>query len=145
MACFKITDVFDNYEEEGYYDGGYTNDDEILEIDEDDPGIIITSETNHTFSKRGWRWPCQVLKNEGNGRYTVRIHSQLVPKEEQVSWVKNNQARILKNYPGTLIKFVHKSYTSDQFLAGAFRHHIGIPDYLFPRQWKDLAVNQINN
>ena len=54
MACFKITGFFDDYEKEDYYDGGYTNDDEILEIDEDVLDLIITSETNHTFSKRGW-------------------------------------------------------------------------------------------
>lgn len=137
-ACFKITDNFDDAGYEEYY-GRYTNDDEILEIDLDDPGLVITSDEHHTFSKWGWHWPCRVLENEGDGRYAVRILAPLVPEEEREGWVKNKQVRILMNYPGTLIKFIHKSYTSDQFLPGAFRHHIGIHDDMFPRQWKDLA------
>jgi hypothetical protein len=28
-------------------------------------------------------------------------------------------------------------YTTDQHLENAFRHEIGIPDAIFPDQWKD--------
>jgi len=144
MACFKITDDFDIDDDTGggeaYYEG-YTNQDEIFEIVEDDPHFIITSGEYEEFSKWGWHWPCQVLKNEGDGKYTVRILAHPSPKEEQEGWVRRNQARILTNYSGTLIKFIHKSYMSDQYLPGAFRHSIEIQDSMFPSQWKDLVVD----
>lgn len=150
MVCFKITDYLD-YDvdaegEEDYY-GGYTNEDIIYEIDDEDPDLILTSGENHDFSTGGlgWHWPCQVLKNEGDGRYNVRILAPPSPKEDQQGWARRNLARILTNYPGTLIKFVHKSYASDQFLPRAFRHNIGIHDNMFPSRWKNLAVGRENN
>jgi hypothetical protein len=51
-------------------------------------------------------------------------------------WARNKKARILTSYPADSVIFIPEKYSSDQFLPSAFRHHIGIRDEIFPKQWK---------
>lgn len=82
-------------------------------------------------------WPCTVLLPETeDGRYTVRIHQN--PWEDEMEWEKNGVPRILTGYQRSDIHFFVQPYKSDQQLPGAFRHALGIPEDMFPAQWKNL-------
>ena len=41
-----------------------------------------------------------------------------------------------QSYPRDSIHFFHEKHGSDQHLTSAFRHHIEIPDEMFPLQWR---------
>jgi len=43
----------------------------------------------------------------------------------------------VRDIPRKFISFVDKAYSTDEFLPGAFRHEIELPDDLFPITWKD--------
>jgi hypothetical protein len=81
-------------------------------------------------------WPCSILKQSGSDSraYTVRIHQS--PFEDEQPWEKQNVPRLVTNYPREAIHYFVKPNMSDQQLDGAFRHPIGIPDGMFPTQWK---------
>ena len=89
-------------------------------------------------------WPCSILREEGEGKdesgkpttfYTVRIHQN--PFRSTTPWAKSNLPRILTSYPRSSIHFIVEPYAADQFIPGAFRHEIGIPDEMFPDHWKN--------
>ncbi len=46
---------------------------------------------------------------------------------------------IVNNVPRFAIEFAYRPYASDQHLKTAFRHHISIPDEIFPSKWMNLA------
>jgi hypothetical protein len=90
-------------------------------------------------------WPCTVLLPEAEAEeYTVRIHmtpmrgvyngQEIVP----TAWDENDVPRILTNYPQSSIHYFVKPSATDQMLPGVFRHPIGFPDELFPRQWRKI-------
>lgn len=95
-------------------------------------------------------WPCSVLREEeGEGMdamgnpttfYTVRIHQS--PFKDETSWHESDLPRILTNYSRSSIHYIVQSYAGDQFIPGAFRHAIGIPDEMFPEQWKNLLARK---
>ena len=94
-------------------------------------------------------WPCSVLKEEGPGTdasgqpttlYTVRIHQS--PFQSRTAWGRSGLPRILTSYPRSTIHYIVKPNAGDQFLPGAFRHPLGIPDDIFPNHWKNLAVQE---
>jgi len=128
---------------------GYRNADEIVasDIDPNAPNQIVANGEHHTDNKKssayGWYVPCQILeRNEhvtgGKGEaYTVRV---LHNPGDTMKWVRRRQAMILTHFPKDSIKFAMKSYKSDQFLPGAFRHHIGLKDDMFPERWKTKNV-----
>ena len=66
--------------------------------------------------------PCLVLKHMGS-----------------MSRIRDIQSGHTRRISRDLISFAMKPYSSDQHLPGAFRHHIGVHDDLWPEQWKDLA------
>ena len=157
-VCYKLYDINDDevelddddlfwYRDEvsdeeaagvGYF--GYRNTDEIDDIDASFPNQVVTSGKLHIDDKKshsgGCFWPCQILSKEKDG-YIVRIlHKH---GYEDMRWVAKRQARVLTSFPEQSIKFATESYKSDQFLPGAFRHHIGLRDNMFPEHWKDLA------
>lgn len=81
-------------------------------------------------------WPCSVLLKEKEGIYTVRIHQN--PWENELDWEKNDLPRILTGYKRSDIHYFVKPFASDQQLPGAFRYPLGMPDGMFPEQWKNL-------
>lgn len=82
-------------------------------------------------------WPCTVLMKENSeGMYTVRIHQN--PWKSKLPWEINDVPRILTGYQRSDIHYFVQPYKSDQQLPGAFRHPLGIPDEMFPEQWKNL-------
>ena len=120
---------------------GIRNSDDLSLIDSDAPNQLVTDGSLNVDDKisrgSGWYWPCQVLsRKENNESYVVRIlHSAA---DSQIGWVTSRKARILYNFPARSIKFANKSYMSDQFLPGAFRHHIGLSDEMLPDKWKNI-------
>jgi len=81
--------------------------------------------------------PCSVLqRNEEEGTFTVRIRNRygLVDAER----IPRGAMHIVTHVPRFAIRFSDKILTTDQHLENAFRHEIGIPDEIFPEQWKDL-------
>jgi hypothetical protein len=122
---------------------GYRNEDYIDEIDSYAPNQIVTDGSDNiderNTSESGWFWPCHILSRNGDNSYTVRIlHST---SDNEIGWRNMRYARLLYNYPGQSIKFANKRYKSDQFLPGAFRHHIGLNDKMFPDKWKHFTIN----
>ncbi len=119
---------------------GYHNEDELHFIDPDAPNQVVTDGSDQIDAKHsdgaGWFWPCQILTREQDNTYSVRILHN--PSDTTIGWVTMRYARVLYNYPGQSIKFGNKRYTSDQFLPGAFRHHIELDDDMLPDHWKNL-------
>ena len=79
-------------------------------------------------------WPCSVLKDDQDGTYTVRIHQS--DWYEETPWHVKELPRLLKKYPRSSIHYFVKPYHGDNHLKSAFRHPIGIPDEILPKQWK---------
>ena len=46
--------------------------------------------------------------------------------------------RLLFDVPRRGMKFIDLPYQSDQNLKAAFRHEIGVPNHIWPENWKDL-------
>jgi hypothetical protein len=103
-------------------------------------------------------WPCSVLVQEESNdedenededddgisgdTYTVTIHQS--DFYDPTPWSNNELPRILYNYPREAIRYFVRPYASDQHLPNAFRHSIGIPDAIFPPQWKNLPKTKGN-
>ena len=51
---------------------------------------------------------------------------------------EDHKIGIVYNVPQTYIKYIDRPYTSHVHSTKAFRHHIAIPDEIFPRAWRDL-------
>jgi len=86
-------------------------------------------------------WPCQIYKRSDDGdTYVVRI-TQLL-SEDKTRWSVAEKPRMLFNFSLKSIMFAEKAYVGDQFLENAFRHPIGIPDEIFPKEWMDLVEKE---
>lgn len=103
------------------------------EYPEPELGYITHDEYSH--------WPCSVLKDEGNELYTVRIH-QTPLRTRETLWTKHNLPRILTNYDRESIRYFVKSEDQDHTLPNAFRHHVGVPEGIFPDHWMNLKNNK---
>jgi hypothetical protein len=98
-------------------------------------GSMYVEESEYYHSS-GWEWPCEVIaRNDTDNSYTVEIFERILP----TLWGAHGMSRILKNYPRSSMHYMPAEYSSDQHLEGAFRKFIGIPDDLFPNQWKNLV------
>jgi SET domain len=72
--------------------------------------------------------------------YTVEIeyveHHSTADEPDEASdtvvWIQRTDV------PRSAIRFFDRPYTTDLHLVTAFRHYIGIPDELFPNQWKNM-------
>jgi hypothetical protein len=52
-------------------------------------------------------------------------------REANVTWLRR------ENVPRSALSFFDKPGRTDMHLPNAFRHMIGIPDEIFPKQWKN--------
>ena len=116
-------------------------DEDILERYADD-GSFYRMDDDRLMTEAPY-WPCSVLFEEQTEEgeevtYLVRIkqHPSFSPPQ---SWDSNELPRLLFHYPRSSIRYFAKPYQSDAFLPNAFRHPIGIPDDMFPNQWRDLS------
>jgi hypothetical protein len=95
--------------------------------------------TRGLFDLRNLR-PCKILQREQDPKqgtlFTVRILNRYgLAKNERIP---RGGVHIVTHVPRRAIRFSDKIYTTDQHLENAFRHEIGIPDDIYPKQWKDM-------
>jgi hypothetical protein len=90
--------------------------------------------------------PCSIIQrvnppsnNKKKGTtFTVRMRNRVgLP---QVERIPDGKLHIVKSVPRHAIRLMDQVYTTDQHLENAFRKEIGIPDDIFPDQWKDLLA-----
>lgn len=80
--------------------------------------------------------PCIVYSRQPQYEtFTVRIFKDFYDLDSEAD--DTGTPIILTDYPEISIKFVNRPYMADSFLPQAFRHSIGIPDNIFPSQWKN--------
>lgn len=92
------------------------------------------------FEMRNLR-PCQILQRENDPKqgthFTVRILNRYgLSANERLP---RGAVHIVTQVPRRAVRFSDKLYSTDQHLENAFRHEIGIPNDVFPSQWKDLV------
>ena len=77
----------------------------------------------------------RTVKEEGELEYYIYDLELLVEiegePEAMMLYRVNNAER-------KAISFYYKSYHSDMFVQGAFRHEMMIPDDMFPRAWRNI-------
>ena len=113
------------------------SDEQLLERYADDNGNDEYGYREYAHHRDHSYWPCSVLKRNNDATfYTVRIHQSLFSSTQP--WAELGVPRLLTNYPRSAIHYFVKPNMSDQQLDGAFRHSIGIPNDMFPEQWKNL-------
>jgi hypothetical protein len=83
--------------------------------------------------------PCHLLaRSEGSGTffYVARVENitNKVAPDGCVLPLKENNT--VYNLPQEAVFLVDKEYTSDEHLPNSFRHEIGVPDDMYPDQWK---------
>lgn len=107
-------------------------------------GSQFTAENSpRRISFGGSYWPCSVVRENKDGSYNVRVFPK--PPKSRVPpplWFEEGLPRFLTNYPRESIRYFTRPDRSDMHLASAFRHHIDIPDEMFPPQWKDRMQDE---
>jgi len=74
--------------------------------------------------------------NTGQVTYTAEmLNYEMIGKEKFIEGMEH----VVTGIPRDAIMLKDKTYHSDQHLPNAFRHEIGIPTEIFPKQWMDLA------
>jgi len=84
--------------------------------------------------------------DEDRTLYTVVVRTRI--EEHDPETLRERSGRPLPTYdretieevPRRGLKFEDLSYTQDQFLPGAFREYIRIPDEIFPEAWRNLRT-----
>jgi len=136
-GCHYWVDKQDEHEFYNQKNKNWTNfsDEDIIKTYADDGERYSKNhDKRYQFHRDHSFWPCQVLNRETEDTYTVRILQS--PFEKDQPWKKNDVPRLLVNFSLQGIRFFVKPYKSDQHIKDAFRHPIGIPDEMFPEQWK---------
>ena len=155
LACQYYTHDEVDYEEDNeedsendpYADWKSWTDEKILEEFADDGEDFVYSELGYIDHAEYSHWPCSVLKEEDvdEERYTVRIHQSPLDSEVTATtvWKEKHWPRILTNYRRESIRYFIKPEDQDHMLPNVFRHHVGVPEGIFPEQWKNLKKQTV--
>jgi hypothetical protein len=82
-------------------------------------------------------YPCTIFsRDHGSETCTVRIFKDVYDMDARED--EEGDPTILTEYPENSIRFVNRPYMGDIFLPQGFRHSLGIPNEIFPEQWKNL-------
>jgi hypothetical protein len=82
-------------------------------------------------------YPCIIYsRDHRSGACTVRVFKDVYDMDARED--EEGHATILTEYPEISIRFVNRPYMGDIFLPKGFRHSLGIPNEIFPEQWKNL-------
>ena len=93
------------------------------------------------------KYNCTILERQltDGDKYTYTVELSLPfdeddseDEEEEDDDEDDSALVILNNVPQWGIVFVNYPYTSPMSRRGAFRHHMMIPDDMFPASWKNL-------
>ena len=71
-------------------------------------------------------------------QYTVEMLNPHSATIESMGRIPRGERHIVTEMPREAICFTDKPYSTDQYLATAFRHEIGLPEGVFPTAWMDL-------
>ena len=117
-------------------------DQQILQTYGEDGSDYVYGDKSGYINHREYsHWPCSILKEEGagTGRYTVQIHQSPLRSEKTrtTAWTENNVPRILTNYKQESIHYFIRPNSQDHMRPGVFRHHVGVPDNIYPNHWKN--------
>lgn len=82
-------------------------------------------------------WPVTILSREvdEDGEEGDYLYTVFEPEDE----------RTYEGLPRKALVIADKPHTTDMFLNNAFRHHIQIPDSLFPEKWKNNKASKEND
>lgn len=133
-ACvyWSSSDDYDAVYFEEFPDWIEMSEEDILEEYSSDGSVFVGNYKTHAGKTY---WPCSVLYQDGEESYVVRIHQS--PFSTIMPWAEAGLPRMLTRYPRSSIHFFRRPYTSAQHSLSAFRHSIGIPNHIFPPQWKN--------
>ena len=80
----------------------------------------------------------RIMSKSGNDHGLDRfIYNVTIKSKSSLDNMPDNISLVVSELPRTAIQFADKSYTLDEFMAGTFRHHMHIPDEMFPETWID--------
>ncbi len=138
ISCFYQYSVYHNKRNDGIVSSSSKNTKASGEVT-----TVKWQMDRGTFEFKNLR-PCSVMQREkmpnGQFYYTVMIKNRPgLPKNEMIP---KGEMHVVNMVPRGAIRFTDKLYTTDQHLPNAFRHEIGIPDEIYPVQWKDSVKNQ---
>lgn len=89
--------------------------------------------------------PCDIVErvsNDGSIHYTAMMHTVGNLVGTYACFLSPTQTHVVTNVPANQIKLVDRSYSTDQYLPGAFRHMIGVPPLLYPQIWMDTPIRE---
>lgn len=131
-GCIYVADFDQSYDHfaPGFNWEDLSNED-ILDSFAEDGSKFKWDEVN-TYPKF---WPCSIISESAKDNYTVRIFQ--ASWEYDTPWTEKGLPMILTKYPRESIYYFHQQGRSDQFLPRSFRHHLELPDDIFPDQWKN--------
>lgn len=108
---------------------------------------LINANDNARLREWVWVWepqhmgvPCRILNRTVVGtdqyEYTVQL---TVPNYQQANHPtdSSSSATSILTIPRSALSFLDQPLSTDLRLPQTFRHWIGIPDFLFPEQWKN--------
>lgn len=139
-AChFWETELWERDFFHQYTDWYELSDDEILQYFGADGSQYVGANTTTVGGTT--YWPCTIHQaNASAATYTVRVWQGLV--HNTAPWVMSHVPLFLTNYPRDSIRYFVSPFEGDQHLPNAFRHFVGIPDDIFPSQWKNKQADE---
>jgi hypothetical protein len=86
------------------------------------------------------RRECEIIERikskSGNDHGPDRfMYNVTMKSKSSLDNMPDNISLVVSELPRTAIQFADKSYTLDEFMAGTFRHHMHLPDEMFPESW----------
>lgn len=127
-----------------YIPGEEKDEDSSDANDDDDGDEDVKGEENDKGQSEGTDDSDQYGGSASSKRYTVKI---VDAHEENTSILL--QCHIYKRFeyiymdvPREGIKFIDRPHSTDQWIEGAFRSAIGLPEEMVPHYWRDLAVRK---
>jgi hypothetical protein len=131
----------DNLQTVCFYDAGDDDDEDEEENDEEedeanDELVVYTSW--NTVQDHSCLRPCIILKRyqQDSADDEVLYKAKMLPTDSGVfDACQLDVPHIVTDIPPHAVRIVDRPYTSDMFMAKAFRHEIGVPDGFYPEVW----------
>ena len=113
------------------------SDESVLLYFSEDGSQFTPERSPRRYSFGGAYWPCSVVREEKDGSYLVQVFPKPKARTDPPIWHEKGLPHFLTHYPRRSIRYFTRPDRSDMHRDNAFRHHIDIPDEIFPSHWKD--------